>query len=381
VGTFLIAATLASVATGSVGAVDTAPHSHIHAKGEIDEDQPPLLVETTYIADSFVNAGGGRKRGYRYLDNLDLVLEADLEALTGWRGASVHLYGIYNNGNSLSERVGDAQIANNIETGTPAVRLYEAWVQQKIAPGASLRFGLYDLNSEFDSLDSSGLFIGSGHCIGSDIAQSGTNGPSIFPSTSLALRASIEAAPGWTLRAAVLDGVPGDPRHPGRTAIKLSDQDGALIIGEIEVPLAHGKLLLGHWQYTAQSDNSGYYLRGESCLFRESEGHQGLDGFFRAGHANARFNSFDWFASAGFNYTGLFAGRDEDQLGIAFASAFGPNSGGTETSFELTYRARLLPWLTLQPNVQYIVNPGMDPLIENAFIVGLRTEISFRLFE
>lgn len=371
------------------------PHSHTHSRGEIDENQGPLLLQATYTGEVMSNASGGIRRGSRYLDNLDLVAEADLEALAGWKGASVHVYGLYNNGKSFSDLAGDAQTASNIETGVRAFRLYEAWIEQAFA-GGSLKVGLYDLNSEFDSLDASGLFIGSPHGIGTDFAQTGENGPSIFPSTSLAARLSIEPAAGWVVRAAVLDGVPGDPDHPKRTAVKLGNGDGALLVAEVETPLPHGRLLFGGWRYTARFDdhagnsgrgNDGFYVRGETALFEEAgDPAQGLAAFARLGIADGRFNTFRRFASAGLNYTGPFRGRDEDQLGLAVAAAFTSDAykravpaNDAEVAFELTYRAPVASWLSLQPSAHYIINPGADPSVRSALAFGLRAEISFNI--
>ena len=233
---------------------DDRLHSHTHGAGKIVEADPPLVVDLTYTADIWRAARGGVRAGTRYLDNLDIVAEADMERLVGWNGATVGVYGLYNNGASLGELLGDAQTASNIETGVRAFRLYEAWIDQKIGSNASVRLGLYDLNSEFDALETSSLFMGSAHGIGTDISQSGENGPSIFPSTSLGLRLAMSPAAGWTVRAAILDGVPGDPAQPQRTAIKLGNGDGALLVGEVEAPLKGGKLLLGHWRYTALAD-------------------------------------------------------------------------------------------------------------------------------
>lgn len=85
----------------------------------------------------------------------------------------------------------------------------------------------------------------------------------------------------------------------------------------------------------------------------------------------------------------LFPGRDDDQLGLAIAIA---NNGGKykqqqlndgnsvddkETIIELSYRMQLLPWFAVQPDIQWIRNPGMDPTINNATVVGVRTEITF----
>ena len=82
------------------------------------------------------------------------------------------------------------------------------------------------------------------------------------------------------LRAAVLDGVPGDPDRPGRTAVSLSSRDGALGIMESDFALAGVRLLLGGWGYSAhllhddgvrRGRSAGAYLRGEAKL-READG-------------------------------------------------------------------------------------------------------------
>jgi len=383
-------------AQGSAVVVADGLQGHTHASATAEGETPPLAVDITYTADIWRAARGGARRGTRYLDNLDIVAEADMERLVGWRGATIGLYGLYNNGKSLSALMGDAQVASNIETGVRALRLYEAWIDQTFGGAASVKVGLYDLNSEFDAHYTSALFMGSPHGIGTDISQSGENGPSIFPSTSLSARLALMPAKGWTVRAAVLDGVPGDPAHPKRTAIKLGRGDGALLVGEVEAPLPHGKLLIGHWHYTARADdllgtgqrrNRGYYLRGESKLLSEqNDAEQGLSGFFRLGRADKRVNQFSRFASAGLAYTGPIHGRDEDQVGLAVASArtsglyrLSSPSTKAETVFELTYRAPIAKWLTVQPNVQYVINPGTDPDLRNALALGLRLEFCLRL--
>lgn len=371
---------------------DHLPHSHTHAPAEIDEEHGPILLQVTYTGEVMGNASGGLRRGTRYLDNLDIVFEADMEKLAGWTGAQVHIYGLYNNGRSISDLVGDTQAVSNIEAGTRALQLYEAWIDQKFGETLSLKAGLYDLNSEFDALDTAGLFVSSPHGIGTDFAQSGRNGPSIFPSTSLAARLHWEPADGWAIRAAVLDGVPGNPDHPGRTAIRLGQGDGTLLVGEVQAPLGGGKLLLGHWHYTARFDlndgggtgkgNAGTYVRGEFPLIEKAD--RKLDAFFRLGKAAGRFNMFDAFVSGGLKFSGWVPGRDKDEFGIAFAAAFTSDShraatGATasEMAIEVSYRAPIAPWLTLQPSLHYIRRPSADRTIADALVIGLRAEASF----
>jgi porin len=394
----LAAATLplAESASGS-SATPTAPirpHSHIHA-GQQTPGEGPVVLDISYSSDMMAVVAGGVKRRARYLDNLDLVLEVDLEDLVDWEGAEMHVYGLYNNGQSISKVVGDAQMVSEIEGNAQAFKLYEAWIDQMLAPDLSVRAGIYDLNSEFDLLESATLFVGGAHGMGSDIGMSGRNGPSIFPATGLAARILYRPAEGWAVRAAILDGMPGHPEHPSRTSIRLGGGEGALLIGEVEAPVSGGRLLLGHWRYTSSFDrfegthgggNAGVYLRGEKTLVDDDR--RRIDGFFRLGTAAKHYNMFDHFVSAGFKLSGWMDGRPEDEMGLAVIGAFiSPeyrrvnDAGRSEIVAEATYRAPITSWLAVQPNLQYVRSPSADPSIDDAWVVGLRVELAFRLID
>ena len=58
-------------------------------------------------------------------------------------------------------------------------------------------------------------------------------------------------------------------------------------------------------------------------------------------------------------------------------AALGSDFERHETAIELTYRVQAMPWLALQPDVHYIINPGTDPALDNAWVVGLRFELSW----
>ena len=48
-----------------------------------------------------------------------------------------------------------------------------------------------------------------------------------------------------------------------------------------------------------------------------------------------------------------------------------------ETALELTYRAQITDWFGLQPDIQYIINPGLDSELDNAFVYGFRFDVVF----
>ncbi|HEX2139491.1 MAG TPA: carbohydrate porin [Woeseiaceae bacterium] len=362
-------------------------------------------LEAAYTADLWRNTRGGLRKGYAYLDNLDIVLDVDGFRLWDVGGLQVYAHLLYNNGATFSDRyVGDAMGVSNIDAPS-GTRVHEAWVEwgSDVEKSLAFRFGLYDLNSEFDTSDGRSLFIHSTHGVGHELAQTGTNGPSIFPNTSLGLRVAWNAGPNWRVLAAVLDGVPGDRDDPGRSGVHLSSEEGALGIAEAQWSRGRiEKASVGHWRYTAgfadllatgasplpeRRDNKGTYGAIEIGL-NDPGTEWSSSAFVRYGAAEGRINEFDRFLGIGLRFAGIIPGRPRDQVGLAFsradvspaaqhaATAAGLLRDHFEAAVELTWRAEINEWITLQPDIQYVTDPGADPALANALAFGLRVEIS-----
>nr|WP_206240097.1 carbohydrate porin [Novosphingobium terrae] len=155
----------------------------------------------------------------------------------GLPGLAVHAQIFNLAGSSLSERTKDIQTADAIDA-VPMTRLFEFWIEKRFGSeerNVALRAGLVDVNADFDSIVTANWLVNSSHGIGADIARSGLNGPSIYPVSSLGIRASWTPNKHWTARVAVLDGVPGDPdRLRAFVVDRLAPRDGALTIGQID---------------------------------------------------------------------------------------------------------------------------------------------------
>ena len=107
----------------------------------------------------------------------------------------------------------------------------------------------------------------------------------------------------------------------------------------------------------------------------------------RYGRAKESVNQVVSYIGAGIVVSGLLPGRPEDTLGLAVANAqngddyrnlllmAGVNSDRREINYELTYRAQISKWLTIQPDIQYIKNPGTEPTLDDVLIFGIRIEI------
>lgn len=44
---------------------------------------------------------------------------------------------------------------------------------------------------------------------------------------------------------------------------------------------------------------------------------------------------------------------------------------------EATYQAQITPWLSVQPDLQFIIQPGGNGSIPNALVLGLSASVAF----
>lgn len=348
------------------------------------------VFDAAYTAEYWQNAQGGIKTDGVYLDNLDLSLAIDAQSAWGIEGGSAYIQTLYNNSNTLSEAiVGDLQTVSNIDN-TQVFLVFELWYQQEFLQNHSVKVGLYDLNSEFDAIETAGLFINSSHGIGADYSQSGENGPSIFPVTSLAVR-YLHRSDNFSWQVAILDAVPGDPDDDEKNTIHLSSDEGALIALEGNYQQQQHRIALGSWYYSEESDTlesnqseNNYGLYGIYEYVANEQQNNALSAWLRFGLANDKINQVSQYAGTGLTLTRFLSARPDDILGFAIARVKnsddylavgrqnGVNMESSETNFEFTYQAQFNDHLTIQPNIQYIVNPGTDPALDNALVYGLR---------
>lgn len=390
-------------------------------------DADPFEVSVAYTGEFWGNITGGNSTGTRYLDNIDVNLEIDFGALPlGLRGTTVYVYGLGNQGGSISELTGDLQGISNIETDN-SWRIFEVWAQKKFfLANSSILIGLYDINSEFNVLNSSLLFLNSSHGLDPTLALSGVLGPSTFPYTSLAGRIKVNPVGGWVFQAAVLDGIPSNPANPTGTKVFFRERDGLFFMAELglysvgreELQMRNRtarlqnllaretdgiiyKFAAGAWAYSKKREgwqpdedefrDMGVYSLGEYRVYTEYEDvRQGLTVFGRLGLANEKVNRLSGYIGGGLVYRGLLKGRERDDFGLAVAhvinsSDFRDQSAissvqkpeKAETNIELTYLTVLTSSVSLQGNVQYIINPGMNPVLDNALTAGVRLLLSF----
>lgn len=347
---------------------------------------------------------GGLDKDTQYLQNLDVKLLIDAEKAFGAKGLSFFFYGLADKGAGQdyapTRAVGDYQGTTNIETSVDAAKLYEAWAQQILFEERfSVLFGLHDLNSEFYVTDASSLFLNASFGIGRELSQTGLNGPSIFPNTSLALRLRAEPTKSFYLQTAAFGALPGDPDHPSATSLAIHPEDGFLLITEAGyLPHAEnaniaGKIAIGTWAYTRTFDNldttaSPATSYGSYLLLNQNFS-RSFAAFFRTGIASGAVNKATMGLETGVVLKGLLPFRPKDSLGLGLAhTSFGQSyrdlqvAAGTpipqsENTYELNYRIEVMPGLAVQPDLQYVEHPAQSVENESAWVGAVRLELGF----
>jgi len=333
-----------------------------------------LTAELGYTGEEVHNFSGGafNRSGSLYHDNLDLTLTLDTEKAGLWSGGTLFVYGLRNHGGDPSATlIGDLQTASNIEAPDQFI-LHQVWYEQQLMDGKlSLLAGLHDLNSEFYVTEYGSLFLNSSFGIGPDMSA---NVPvSLFPKAGLGFRLRVKPTESSYLQAAVYDGDPST-----RT---LSSTEGHLVIGEAGMMANHGSYKLGVWQHSANityagrpygSDYGAYAVVDQQLI--ELEGGASIGLFGQYGWAPANRNDVTRYIGAGLHVAGLIPGRSDDELGLAVARS--DTHLDAETAVELTYLLTLTPWLSVQPSLQWIDNPGGDATVSTATVGLLRFSVA-----
>jgi porin len=364
------------------------------------ESGSALTFSAAYTGDLRRNTTGGMDVGTAYADALDLGLGWSSDRLIPGARITSSLAVMYLGGDAISgELVGDLQGINNIEA-PPGWRLYESWVQLSFGDDdTSLRAGVLDLNAEFDTPVTQGLFIASPFGIGTEFSQTGVRGPVVWPTTGLGVRAAGAAGESVQWRFGAYDGAPGTDQDDF-TSTDISRGEGALLIGELQYSsaLVH-KASVGAWAYTArferidamllppaEAERGNYGVYGTFDMALGSAGPVQFDAALRAGSAPAEFNAVDRYAGVAVVATRLWEARPDDALGLGVAWAHigapyrdvcafeGTPASSAETVIELAYRADLTAWLALVPNLQFVSDPGA--VQNDAWVVGLRFELA-----
>jgi porin len=368
------------------------------------------LFQFNYWGEAFANLSGGVRRGGDYDGLLKISLSLDLQKLIYWDGATLYASMLYPHGNGITDRdVHDYNILSNIDA-YDSVRLSEIWLQQTLFDGRfSIRVGHLVTDNDFYVSNNSSLFFNSVFSVPGTVIHNVT--PPIYPIASEGLRLHDDITPSVYVQAMAVDDNPGvqniDDKHGTRFGINRDH--GVLTFyeaGYVPNPPNGGSPFQAVYKVggffdsqfhpdisngTSSHCDYGFYAVADQPLYiapgSTKDAPQGLSGFAHISYAPDQRNPVVYYSDAGFNYTGILPGRPKDILGAAFSferlgtdvelASGAPVLSHHEHVLEITYLANLTGWFSLQPDFQYIINPGGFGKIPNAAVAGIRLNITF----
>jgi porin len=400
---------------------------------------------TLSIADSenlLGNFAGGVKRGATMQGVTTGALQMDTGKVFGLQGGTVRISALQIHGQSLSPHdLDDLQTANGNEA-EDTTRLWEVWYDQSFDhTRADIKLGQQSIDNEFIVSQYSGLFVNTmagWPLIPSDDLYGG--GPA-YPLAALGARLQFKPADNATILAGVFDDNPGggafddDAQQLDQAGTAFNLNTGALFIAEFQYATNEpatgqtvtgglpGTYKIGFWYDTGAFPDQRFGTDGLSLASPVSDGapvpHKGdyslyavadqtvwqsaadtsgnLNIFGRIMGAPDAQNLIAFSFNGGMTLAAPLTGRENDQAGIDIGLAkvssraagldrdAGAAPRGTEALIELTYQAQMTSWLSLQPDIQYTVDPGAgiaDPAdssrrLRNEFVAGIRTNVTF----
>ncbi|WP_244474182.1 carbohydrate porin [Methylobacterium sp. Leaf87] len=383
------------------------------------------------------NPHGGVRTGPIYAGKVEAILSLDLERLAGLDGVSAfaNAFRIHDTGGLRDRSFQRLITVSNIEA-YPTTRLSELWLERRWDSGLGLRIGQLAADGEFFASETGKPFLSNDWP-----TITGANLPSGGPAYPLAtpgIRLRYEAGADLSALVAVFNGDPGDQRVVNRYGTNFRVGDPPLVMAEIqmrrnqetETPAFAGTLKLGGYRHFGRFDDlrfgadglrladrsslgtarrlrgtSGIYAVADQQLYRPDGGgpSSGVSVYARVSASPSDRNPIDLWADGGVVVAGLIPGRPDDLFGasVIYAriseaargfdrdrvdlQASGEPVRTAEATFELSYQAQIRPGWTVQPDLQYIFNPGgglADPerpntRIKGGFVFGMRSTLVY----
>ena len=381
-----------------------------------------ITFNLQYIAEIWGNPIGGVSNATVYTGQMTFQADIDLQKFGGWPGASLSIRWYWLSGQDLSEaHVGNIFTISNI-AGFDTARMNELWFQQKFMEDRmSIRVGQMGADSEFYVSTHAIIFLNGALSWSPTLFTNTPNGGPVYPMSGPGIRFEVRPMNWLSYRGAVFQGNPfaqDANRHGFRW--DLSSSNGYFSIHELTFRVNQepgaiglpGTFKVGGWFDTAPDPNTnstqpwnyGFYFVADQMLYRvphptgvptasnknqrtipASPTNKGLGAFTHIGLSPQSFSFINFYIDGGLTYKGLIPTRDNDVLGVAVGYGHLNNepqdneersNPGYEMMLETTYQIELTSWITVQPDLQYVIHPS-GTNIANALVLGTRATLSF----
>lgn len=376
-----------------------------------------ISLRADYVSETFSAVDGGQRRGTAYAQQLRAGLDLDMGKIAEVPGGTIHVTLNDRRGVGISSDFVGNRLPIQEAAGGYYARLSEvSWEQDFDGGRLNLRAGFFAMGNDLGGLAIGCNLVNAAFCA-HPLSESGNTGWYNYPNARWGVAVRYKLRPDLILRTGVYQanadlGLEKNAFRPfaGRTT-------GVLLPLELEYdpgtnPGSHvlpGHYKVGFYYDTANAARQGTvgrvharfggYVLGDQMILRDAGGSaaRGLSIF---GHFTANPEQSAqitrWYAG-GLLKVGTFRGRDADTvaLGVVHAQvnerlrlmhAQGPccSAGYTalpegETAIELSYGVQVNRWLSVRPDVQYIIDPGAFAFTKTDDALALGVQVKMQI--
>jgi carbohydrate-selective porin OprB/mono/diheme cytochrome c family protein len=378
-----------------------------------------------FITESAANPSGGLSQGARYTQQIDFGADLDLGKLAALPGGTVQITFTDRAGRSLSaDKIGNQFAVQELFGAGQNFRLAELNYQQELLDKRlTVQLGWSPMGDDFATSPFYCHFM-NGIICGHVNAMTTNSGAHNFPTAQWGARVKGRPTPEFYAATGIYQVNPQAGNSNAGFDLSLR---GTGVIVPVELGWQPGRgrgELPGNYKFGGYYNSSqtpdllrdvngssagltgaplathdgrwGIYVMTDQMIYRESaDSPRGLTVGALGGLGDPDTAKFRYFLAGGGHYQGTFPGRDEDFVALLVAYArtndrltsfqqdrdiVAPGSAGIQTYesiVEIDYGAQVAPWLSLRPNLQYVIRPGGTGKIPDAFVVGLYTRVTF----
>ena len=392
-------------------------------------------IKADYVGEAGYNAHGGYnddKTG-RYADQFGLGVALDLQKLWGWDNTQAKIQMTSRNGRNISnDRIGDPR-AGTLSSSQEVygrghmVRLTQFWIQHQMFDNKlDVKLGYFGEGEDFNTFPCD--FQNLSFC-GSQVGNY-VNTWYNWPVSQAAIRVKYHITPELYAQIGAYNQNPSQLEHGNGFKLSGSGTKGTVIPVELvwspKVNNLPGEYRVGYYKsaadapdvredvngdnaattgadYRTRSSKKGYWFVAQQQLTTHNgDASRGLNIAANATFHDKETNLVDNYQSLMLVYKGPFDARPKDDVGIGVARLHVNNDvkknsellndargvsdydnplytpiRETEYNVELNYGFHVTNWLTVRPNLQYVVQPGGVDKVDNALVAGLKIQSTF----
>ncbi|ORM53603.1 porin [Pantoea conspicua] len=390
-----------------------------------------IKFDVNYTMESAANLGGGADTNttMRYSDQWSFGTNFDLEKLLDWQDAEFQMTITNRDGQNLSEQVADKRTGmlssvQEVYGRGQTWRLTQFWLRKGLFNDVvDLKAGRVTVGEDFDNFDGNlfqNLALGSGQA-GNWRGDRWFNWPvsqwggrikfNITPEVFFQVgfynqnRANYDRGDGFRLDTSNSEGNLVPVELGWKPTLGAQKLPGNYRIGYY-YSSANGDVY-GSWRNGAYQDQDhaygGYLLLQQQLTAQDGDVNRGLGVRVQAVMNDHKTSKTDNYQSIAFTWKGPFDARPDDEIGVGAARihvnsdytrslrqqneangesrfdspTYLPIQDGSEYNYEVYYNAKVTNWMSLRPNLQYVVAPGAVSEVKDAFIGGISANIAF----